>query len=133
MFVECETTGGRRLHISPLVVDTPLSGVLHLLQRTAIPTLADAGLARLDAQSLDDVQRLAAQEAETCLERQEAFADLLETALISTEPTDTAVLLRAMQQLRRAQTDYRRWRALADNAGYYRDYPQARRQTAAAL
>lgn len=112
---------------------SPLAGILQLLQDTRELTLADAGLARFDSQRLEQLQHLASQESGVCLDRVEVLTGLLEETLGSTEPADTCLLLQTVQQLRRGIADYRRWLAFADNAGYYRDSPQARARIAGNL
>lgn len=112
---------------------TPLAGVLQLLQDTREFTLADAGLARLETARLDHLQLLSNQEAGVCLDRVDVLGALLEETLGSTEPADTGLLLQTVQQLRRGLADHRRWLALADNAGYYRDSPEARARIARTL
>lgn len=110
-----------------------LSGILQLLQNIGEPSLADAGLARFESCRLDRLQSLAQQQAETCLDRLEVLTELLEECLGSAEPAEAGLLLRSVQQLRQSFGDYRRWLALADNAGYYRDAPETRARVASLL
>lgn len=112
---------------------SPLAGVLQLLQDTREITLADAGLSRFEGGRLDQLQKLASEEAGICLDRVDVLSSLLEETLGSTEPADTALLLQTVQQLRRGMADHRRWLAFADNAGYYRDSPDARARIARSL
>lgn len=103
------------------------------MQDTREFTLADAGLARFPGERLDHLQQLASQEAGQCLDRVDVLSGLLEETLGSTEPADTGLLLQTVQQLRRGLDDHRRWLAFADNAGYYRDSPEARVRIARTL
>lgn len=110
-----------------------LSGILHLLQNLGEPSLADAGLARFESRRLDHLQHLAQQQAGHCLDRLDVLTELLEDSLGSAEPAEAGLLLRSVQQLRLSLGDYRRWLALADNAGYYRDAPETRARIASLL
>lgn len=133
VFCECEIDSAHTPGQTSATTESTLSTLLHLIQGAHMPCLADAGLSRLDGPRLQQVHRLAAEQAEGCLDRQEVLGLMLEEVLGSAEPAEQVLLLRAVQQLRCAQQDYRRWLALADNACYYRDSPVARARVARCL
>ena len=103
---------------------TSLERLLHLLQGSSEPSLADGGITTLPSLQLDKLSSSAKQEAELCQDRSEVFLELLECCLWNGATPEPGTLLRMTRQLLRLARDQRRWHDLADNAAYYRDNSQ---------
>ncbi len=110
---------------------TPLEHLVHLLQGSTEPSIADAGITTLPAPQLDTICVTARQEADNCQERADLLLGLLESSLEhgNAPPMDTQ--LRIARQLRFLGRDQRRWNDLSDNASYYRDNPHVAMRIAA--
>jgi hypothetical protein len=103
---------------------TSLERLVHLLQGSAKPSLADVGITTLPYAQLDRLYVSARQEAEVCQDRSELFLELLECCVENNATPEPDTLLRMTRQLLRLARDQRRWYDLADNAAYYRDNTQ---------
>lgn len=110
---------------------TPLEHLVHLLQGSVEPTIADAGITVLPSAHLDRIANNARREADLCTEHAEVFMDLLECCLENGRAPEPGTLLSMTRQLRRLARDQRRWHDLADNAAYYRDNAQVATRIAA--
>ncbi|MET0582827.1 MAG: hypothetical protein ABWX88_09180 [Pseudoxanthomonas sp.] len=103
---------------------TSLERLVHLLQGSPEPSLADVGITRLPDGQLDRLASSARHEAELCQDRAELLLELLERCVENSATPEAATLLRTTRQLHRLARDQRRWHDLADNAAYYRDNAQ---------
>lgn len=103
---------------------TSLERLVHLLQGSPEPSVADVGIAPLPYAQLDRLSSSARQEAELCQDRLELFLELLECCVDSSATPEPDMLVRTARQLLRLARDQRRWHDLADNAAYYRDNAQ---------
>jgi hypothetical protein len=103
---------------------TSLESLVHLLQGSSRPNLADVGITTLPQAHLDRLHSSARQEAEHCQDRSELFLELLEYCVEHNATPEPDTLLRMTRQLLRLARDQRRWHDLADNAAYYRDNVQ---------
>ena len=103
---------------------TSLESLVHLLQGSSRPNLADVGITTLPHAHLDRLCSSARQEAELCQDRSDLFLELLECCVEHNATPAPDMLLRMTQQLLRLGRDQRRWHDLADNAAYYRDNVQ---------
>lgn len=103
---------------------TSLERLIHLLQGSPQPSLADVGITLLPRVQLDRLASNARQEAELCQDRSELFLELLEYCVENSATLEPGTLLRMARQLLRLTRDQRRWHDLADNAAYYRDNAQ---------
>ena len=123
---EEETRGETPLPGAVLPTDphTSLERLLHLLQGSPEPSLADVGIAPLPHAQLERLSSSARQEAELCQDRSELFLELLECCVDNCATPEPSTLLRMTRQLLRLARDQRRWHDLADNAAYYRDNAQ---------
>lgn len=108
----------------PIDPHTSLERLVHLLQGSPEPSLADAGITPLPHAQLDRLSSSARQEAELCQDRSELFLELLECCVENSATPEPGTLLRMARQLLRLARDQRRWHDLADNAAYYRDNAQ---------
>ena len=108
----------------PAAAHTSLERLVHLLQGSARPSLADAGITTLPYAQLDRLYSSARQEAELCQDRSELFLELLECCVENNATPEPDTLLRMTRQLLRLARDQHRWHDLADNAAYYRDNAQ---------
>lgn len=108
----------------PIDPHTSLERLVHLLQGSPEPSLADAGITPLPHAQLDRLSSSARQEAELCQDRSELFLELLERCVENSATPESGTLLRMTRQLLRLARDQRRWHDLADNAAYYRDNAQ---------
>lgn len=110
---------------------TPLEHLVHLLQGSTEPSIADAGITALPAPQLDTICVTARQEADNCQERADLLLDLLESSLEHGNAPAMDTQLRIARQLRQLGRDQRRWSDLNDNASYYRDNPHVAMRIAA--
>jgi hypothetical protein len=108
----------------PAAAHTSLERLVHLLQGSAKPSLADVGITTLPYAQLDRLYSSARQEAELCQVRSELFLELLECCVENNATPQPDTLLRLARQLLRLARDQHRWHDLADNAAYYRDNAQ---------
>lgn len=108
----------------PATAHTSLESLVHLLQGSSRPNLADVGITTLPQAQLDRLHGSARQEAELCQDRSELLLELLECCVEHNATPAPDTLLRMTQQLLRLARDQRRWHDLADNAAYYRDNVQ---------
>ena len=108
----------------PIDPHTSLERLVHLLQGSSEPSLADVGITPLPHAQLDRLSSSARQEAELCQDRSELFLELLECCVENSATPEPSTLLRMTRQLLRLARDQRRWHDLADNAAYYRDNAQ---------
>jgi hypothetical protein len=108
----------------PIDPHTSLEHLVHLLQGSCEPSLADVGITALNCVQLDRLSCSARQEAELCQDRSELFLQLLECCVENSAVPEPGMLLRMTRQLLRLARDQRRWHDLADNAAYYRDNSQ---------
>ena len=111
---------------------TPLETLLNLLQGGGPHALADSGIAACDTQHLDRISAAAELESDDCLDRIRCLLELLEASLApAAHQLARITLTGTLRHLTRLLNDHQRWRALADNAAYYRDHPEVARQVAA--
>ena len=103
---------------------TSLERLVHLLQGSSEPSLADVGITTLPHAQLDRLSSNAGQEAELCQDRAELLLELLECCAENSATPEPDTLVRMTRQLLRLARDQRRWHDLADNAAYYRDNAQ---------
>ena len=103
---------------------TSIEHLVHLLQGSVEPNLADVGITPLPHAQLDRISSSARQEAGHCQDRSELFLELLECCVENGATPEPGTLLRMARQLLRLARDQRRWHDLADNAAYYRDNAQ---------
>ena len=103
---------------------TSLERLVHLLQGSPEPSVADVGITPLPYAQLDRLSSSARQEAELCQDRLELLLELLECCVDNNAMPEPDTLMRMTQQLLRLARDQRRWQDLADNAAYYRDNAQ---------
>lgn len=108
----------------PAATHTSLESLVHLLQGSSRPNLADVGITTLPQAQLDRLHGSARQEAELCQDRSELLLELLEHCVEHNATPAPDTLLRVTQQLLRLARDQRLWHDLADNAAYYRDNVQ---------
>lgn len=114
----------REIPPEPTAAHTSLESLVHLLQGSSRPNLADVGITTLPHAQLDRLHGSARQEAELCQDRSELLLELLECCVEHHATPAPDTLLRMTQQLLRLARDQRRWHDLADNAAYYRDNVQ---------
>lgn len=107
---------------------TALDRLIPLLQDCADAVVADAGIARFSAATLDAIAHLAHQEAETLCERAQLLLRLLEHGLEAAPALEQGELLCLAQHAQRLLYDQQRWRDLSDNAVYYRDHREVARR-----
>jgi len=108
----------------PVDPHTSLERLVHLLQGSPEPCLADVGIAPLPYAQLDKLSSNAKQEAELCQDRLDLFLELLECCVDNNATPEPDTLVRMTRQLLRLARDQRRWHDLGDNAAYYRDNAQ---------
>ena len=108
----------------PVDPHTSLERLVHLLQGTPEPSVADVGITPLPYAQLDRLSSSARQEAELCQDRLELLLELLECCVDNNATPEPDILVRMTRQLWRLARDQRRWHDLADNAAYYRDNAQ---------
>jgi hypothetical protein len=121
---DAKTSGETPSCPAPVAAHTSLENLVHLLQGSARPNLADVGITTLPHAQLDRLYSSARQEAELCQDRSELLLELLECCMEHDANPQPETLLRMTQQLLRLARDQRRWFDLADNAAYYRDNVQ---------
>lgn len=108
----------------PVDPHTSLERLVHLLQGSPEPCVADVGITPLPYAQLDRLSNSARQEAELCQDRLELLLELLECSVDNSATPEPDLLVRMARQLLRLSRDQRRWHDLADNAAYYRDNAQ---------
>lgn len=122
---DMETNGETSPDLAPpAATHTSLESLVHLLQGSSRPNLADVGITTLPHAQLDSLHSSARQETELCQERSELLLELLECCVEHNATPQPETLLRMTRQLLRLARDQRRWHDLADNAAYYRDNVQ---------
>jgi hypothetical protein len=109
---------------APADPHTSLERLVHLLQGSPEPSVADVGIAPLPYAQLDKLSSSARQESELCQDRLELLLELLECCVDNNAMPEPDTLVRMTRQLLRLARDQRRWHDLADNAAYYRDNAQ---------
>lgn len=111
---------------------SPIETLIHLLQGGGDYVLADPGIAGYGRPILDHITGAALRQSEQCLEQMRCLLSLLYTHL----NVETPVIARhtrsyAVKRIYGLLSDHERWRALADNASFYRDHPEVARRVAA--
>lgn len=110
---------------------SPIETLVHLLQGGGDYVLADPGIAGYGRPMLDRISGAALRQSEQCMEQMRCLLSLL-YAHLNVESPDIARDTRtyAVKRIYGLLSDHERWRALADNASFYRDHPEVARRVA---
>ena len=112
---------------------SPIETLVHLLQGGGDYVLADPGIAGYGRPMLDHISGAALRQSEQCLDQMRCLLSLLYAHLNVEAPViarDTRTS--AVKRIYGLLSDHERWRALADNASFYRDHPEVARRVATA-
>lgn len=112
---------------------TSLEQLLPLLQGGHIAALADAGLTLLDAGQLMALRSLALHQAELCVERRRLLHYPMRYCTDQSNKDQPGDETARATQIAMLEQECQRWVTLAENAQYYRQYPEVMVQIARRL